>query len=401
MPEASQETVAQTISRNLTHLLSTYGRELGIAEGTGKRIRYYEKQDIELSAQTIRGFIQGNGSEAPQDATLDKLVKIFKKVLPGIQGNWLLARDPKELDDLLATAVSRDAITIAVPDYRKRILSLAKWMEGTYIAYRYAFEGLNDKEVAREVVHIWIDSDGVLWFRMSFWSRGAEAGQEAMEFTGHVIPIGHSIVFMGFSTGQAQHDRGRSLFLHDDRAHPRLRDCALGLLSSTRLHGDWSPCVACTLLVRVAGKPRDLKAFVQNATRIDDTGAMIRDDFGSRHELWIKAFLDNRPRGTIKEREYATVDGTPANRDPVLRLDRVRFGERMPHILADIMTDRKISAPFKPDWMKSSESGALVAFVGAESVVARGSGAGDPKQKSIGQPTAGARRRQNNRPNTD
>jgi len=273
----------------------------------------------------------------------------FHKKLPRIEGSWLLTRDPGTFLELLSNASKRDVVHIEVPGYAERAPSLAKWIAGTYIAYRYAFEGEDDKDVAREVLHIWLDG-AILKFRMSYWSRTSEPGQESLEFSGVVLPIGQSIFFMGLSTNQAQRDRGRSLFLHDDRAHPKLRNCALGLLSSTRLHGDWSPCVACTLLIRLEKEPANITQFIQDASLIDNTGTLLTKDFGEKHRLWIEAFIDNRPRGSIKEPALAALDGRPGVREPVLRLNRSRFNENMPGILEDIMKDPSICAPFKANW---------------------------------------------------
>jgi hypothetical protein len=76
----------------------------------------------------------------------------------------------------------------------------------------------------------------------------------------------------------------------------------------------------------------------------------MRADFGARHEVWLRAFIDNSPRSTSKEREPREIEGELARRDPVLRIDRIRFNEIMPDILADVMNDSTIQAPFKPNW---------------------------------------------------
>src|SRR5215510_3940590 len=229
------EPINKVISRNLNHLFTTYGGALGIPGGANHIVNHYKKEGIALSPTTIRGFLDGSASNRPQEATLNDLVFPFHKKLPRIEGSWLLTRDLGTFLELLSNASKRDVLHIEVPGYAERAPSLAKWIAGTYIAYRYAFEGEDDKDVAREVLHIWLDG-AILKFRMSYWSRTSEPGQESLEFSGVVLPIGQSIFFMGLSTNQAQRDRGRSLFLHDDRAHPKLRNCALGLLSSTRLH---------------------------------------------------------------------------------------------------------------------------------------------------------------------
>jgi len=345
------EPICKIISRNLRHLFTAYGGTLGIPEGTSNIVNHYNKLNVELSPTTIRGFLEGNASNRPQEATLNDLVFPFSKTFPRIEGSWLLTRDPKTFLELLG---NRNLVQIEVPSYDDRVPSLAKWIAGTYVAYRFAFEGEDDRDVSREVLHIWLDGS-VLRFRMSYWSRTSEPGQEALEFLGLVLPVGQSIFFVGLSTNQAQRDRGRSLFLHDDRAHPKLRNCALGLLSSTRLHGDWAPCVACTLLIRMEKEPANLTQFIQDASLIDSSGTLLGTDFGEKHRLWIEAFLDNRPRGSIKEPALADLDGKPGIREPVLRLNRGRFNENMPGILEDVMKDPGIRAPFKANWNPSQQ----------------------------------------------
>ena len=355
--------VAQDIARNLNHLFDVHGGQLGVGQRTSDRIAHYQKINIGLVRTTIRAFLEGKGSNHPQSSTLDLLVHPFKKFLPNIEGSALLAPDTETFAQFLKSAGIRNTITIEVPEYGVKVKSLAKWLNGTYIAYRYAFEGADDRAVSREVLHIWMDEESTLRFRMSYWSRTSEPGQEALEFTGHVIPIGQSIMFVGLSKDHPQRDRGRSLFLHDDRAHPRMRNVALGLLTSTRLHGDWAPCVACTLLIRVEREPSNIADFIQAVSLIDDTGTLIERDFGARHKTFVRALLDNRPRGSIKEPELERLarvgsldelskDAMP--RDAVLRLNRQRFDDNMPRILDDVLSDSSIDAPFKAGWKPPS-----------------------------------------------
>jgi len=351
--------IAQDIARNLKHLFDIYGAKIGAGQETRDRIAPY--RNVGLGRTTIRAFLEGKGSNHPQSSTLNLLVHPFKdkKLLPNLEGSALLAPDSETFAQFLKSAGVRNTITIEVPEYDKKAKSLANWLNGTYVAYRYAFEGTDDRDVTREVLHIWMDKESTLRFRMSYWSRLAEPGQEASEFTGHVVPIGQSIMFVGLSTDDQHRNRGRSLFLYDDRAHPRMRNVALGLLTSTRLHGDWAPCVACTLLIRVEKQPSNIADFVQAVTLIDDTGTLIERDFGARHKTFIRAILDNRPRGSVKEPELerlnfvgssdeVSTDVTP--REAVLRLNRQRFDDNMPRILDDVLSDSSIDAPFKAGW---------------------------------------------------
>lgn len=348
MLQQSDNAIGIAIARNLNHLFNTYGPGLGIELTTGGIIRHYRKKRVELAPATIRTFLSGKAKHA-RETTLDELVHVFQEEFKDIKGSWLTARDESTFLGLLG---KRDVIEFKISGYKENVASLAQWIKGTYVAYRYSFEGRSAKEVTREVLHIWLDDKLVLRFRMSFWSRGAEPGQEALEFVGHVLPVGTSILFVALSEGQAKRDRGRTFFLHDDRSHPRLRNCALGILSSTRLHGDWAPCVACTILVRVDRELSgdELAQFIQDATLIDETGSLVREDFGSTYGTWIEAFIDNRPGGARKETRIAKLDRKANRREAVLRLDRQRFIETMPDILEDVMGDSKIQAPYKANW---------------------------------------------------
>jgi hypothetical protein len=335
-------------ARNFRYLVDTFGPRLGIPAGTNKIAQYFQHKS-RISPATIRRLWTGEGSTQPHSRTLEKLADFFKDAVPGIQGHWLLAADLDQFVKLLNQIDNQDIIPITVPGYRKNVASLKTWLCGTYVAYRYPFEARSDEMVIRQVLHIWPENDSVLRFRMSFWSRSDEPGQQAMEFQGHVLPVGLSLFFVGLNTGQTQVDRGCSLFFHDDRT-PMMRDCKLGLLSSTRLHGDWGPCAASTILVRVDWSPPDLNKFINDVTYIGPTEQIIRGDFGAKHEDWLKSFIDNRPRGTQEERALLRVEGGRSYRDPVLRLDRFRFNEIMPNILEDVRDDPEILAPFKKNW---------------------------------------------------
>ena len=95
------EPICKIISRNLKHLIRAYGGPLGIPEGTSNIVNYYAKQSVELSPTTIRGFLEGNASNRPQEATLNDLVFPFSEKFPRIEGSWFLTRDPKTFMELL------------------------------------------------------------------------------------------------------------------------------------------------------------------------------------------------------------------------------------------------------------------------------------------------------------
>jgi len=337
------------LSCNLNYMVETYGPKLRIPVGTKAIAQWFEEQYGEVSERTVRLILHGTGSPNPHPKTLQALTKCFRPAVPAIQDSWWTLSDHSEFLRLARPSGSKDSVQLVVPNYHRAILGLEHRWCGTYIAYRYSFEARTDGLVAREVIHIWLDNS-VMRFRMSYWAEATtHPGQKARFFEGTVLPVGLSVFLVGLSS-DGEHDRGRSLFFHDDRSPGEMRDCKFGLLTSTRLHGDYGPCVACIFLVRVDWVPSDLDTFMQDATCIYDTDQMLHEDFGSNHDIWLKGFLDNRPRGTPKEPEYAEVDGHPKYRDPVLRLDRIRFIERMPEVLAEVMRDDKIQSPFKAGW---------------------------------------------------
>ena len=82
---------------------------------------------------------------------------------------------------------------------------------------------------------------------------------------------------------------------------------------------------------------------------MDDT---INSDFGSANGPFVKLFLDNRPHGCDLGAEMAPYVNL-FRREPerVLRLDTERFATTMRRILAEIISNDEIYAPFKKNWI--------------------------------------------------
>jgi hypothetical protein len=172
------------------------------------------------------------------------------------------------------------------------------------------------------------------------------------------------LFLVGFNINQTEHDRGRSLFFDDARGDSQLRHCKLGILSTTRLHGDLAPCAACTILVRAQWEPEDLAEFLQEVTTIGDFGSIIRSDFGIRDDEasqrrlnFLRLFMDNRPSGVPREPELVRIEGDRTGPEPVLRLNTNRFNREMPHILKAALDDDNAHAPFKANWANRPRGG--------------------------------------------
>jgi hypothetical protein len=246
-----------------------------------------------------------------------------------------------------------------VPGYTRSLGRLEQRLCGTFVAYRYPFEGSDEQKVCREVVHVWRDK-GAIRFRMSFLPKD-DGEAPPGEFRGTVLKIDNSLLFLGQTPAgeDGLHARGRSMFVCDELDLEPMRRTMFGLLSSTRLFGGGAPCAACIILVRV--ERRDLKpatetAFVAQATRILPLERVLGADFSAPDVATIRLFLDNRPIGSLRDeaepldRELIAADPRRRNRDPVMRLNLQRFSDEMPKIIERAMLDGGINSAFKPDW---------------------------------------------------
>jgi hypothetical protein len=158
---------------------------------------------------------------------------------------------------------------------------------------------------------------------------------------------------MGVNTGksrgggisQSEDDRGRCLFVADAKARAGADLCKIAIVSSTRLDDDCAPCAACTVLVKVEREPDDYFRFAKDVTRMSTYGDIIHADFGKKHDLWLRTFLDNA--ATEPDGQTRRKDAPP---EPVLRVDTARFYGHMPTILADVRNDPDVVSPFKLNW---------------------------------------------------
>ncbi len=139
----------QIVSRNLNHLLSAFGPDLGFPIGTTNIINHYtNKFNLGMSSNTICSYLEGTGGNRPQSATLDELVHPFKKKYDIIDGSWLLIPEENVFRDKISSLKGNNYVEIEVPHYTNKIERLTQWIAGTYIVYRYAFEGFTD--ISRE-----------------------------------------------------------------------------------------------------------------------------------------------------------------------------------------------------------------------------------------------------------
>ncbi len=335
-------------ARNFQYLIETFRPHLGIPEGTNQIAKYFHEKSG-LSAVTIRALLQDAGRKQPHTHTLSRLAHCFKEVVPDIEARWLSVTDIEAFRALLARGNNQDAVRFNIPGYQTKIADAAHWLCGTYVAYRYGVDAPSDEQIVRQVVHIWLEAS-TLRFRMSYPRIPLEAPRE---FSGHALPVGSSVMCIGWSVDRVgQADRACSLFFHDDRSAPVLRNCKHGILTTTRQREDSASSAASIVLVRVDWTPPDLDAFIAEVTCVTRTHDIIRSDFGLDYEVWLRSFFDNRPRGTPKEKDLEEIERAHLHRDPVLRLDRMRFNYMMPNVLERAEHDANIYAPFKESWMR-------------------------------------------------
>ena len=334
MPDQSSAHETPDITKIVNHLIERHGWRLNPPISIGMGVNFLARHFHEhttIATGTMRKIFDGTTNNAPNGNTCKALAEFFRPAVPRIHPNWFLSRDV----DVLNLLTLDNSVTLTAPDYLRNVKRLKAWLTGLYVCYRYSFEGNDDTLVAREVLSL-TEHESTLMFRMSFLPYTTELDQKALEFNGVVVPIGSSLFFAGLNYGEALLNRGRSLFIHDDGGSQEMQDyrCKLAILSSTRLSFPYGPCAACVILIRVNWTPRDPDKFMNVVTRIASFDEIIHSDFGHSHDALLRSFLDNRP----------------PNRDPVLRIDQSRFNNGMPQILKDVVNDRSIYAPFKPNW---------------------------------------------------
>jgi len=355
-------------SQILRYMVSTHGQRIGLID------REIDFQDVRhpstdeeskvladlaermgIEEKNLRRLWTGQSAK-PQRRTVEALVNVFKTADPDLTPAQFWA---SSLDSFLKYPRPIDQVQLQVPGYTRSLGRLEQRLCGTFVAYRYPFEGSNEQKVCREVVHIWRDK-GVIRFRMSFLPKD-DGEAPPGEFRGTVLKIDNSLLFLGQTPGgeDGVPARGRTMFVCDELELEPMRRTMFALLSSTRLFGGGAPCAACTILVRV--DRRDLKpatetAFVEQATRILPLGRILGADFCAPDVPTIRLFLDNRPVGSLKDegdpldQELIAADPRRRNRDPVMRLNLQRFSDEMPKIVERAMLDDAVNSAFKPHW---------------------------------------------------
>lgn len=341
----------QPLTANLRHLIETYGKEAGLPSLNDPHLAadLVKKMDpqTKISEVAVRQILINNAASNPQVRTRQALKSVFKNVLPDMEESWLALDDHGAFRRLVLGSLPNLA-TLHVPDLYVSSDKLKNRLGGTFLVYRFSFHqkpgkeeiARGEEEVAREVLHVEQEKH-TLRFRMSFWGEGSDQNQPALIYNGVVLPIGMSVIFVGFSNKQTKVDRGRTLTLHREDAPASLKDLNLGLLTSTRMHLNSDPVVVCAIIVRIQWKPDDLEKFIQKATRIASFAEIIEKDFGPNHATKIRTYLDNRPHG----------------KELVLRINMERFNTEMPDIFAKVCANSSIRAPFKSNWVEDDDLG--------------------------------------------
>jgi len=366
-PEATGASVTP-FSQILRYMVSAHGLRIGLidreidfqdashpfADEEGRVLAdLAERMGIE--EKNLRRLWTGQ-SARPQRRTVEALVNVFKAADADLVPGQFWA---SSLDAFLKYPRPIDQMQLQVPGYTRSLGRLEQRLCGTFVAYRYPFEGNDEHKVCREVVHIWRDK-GVIRFRMSFLPKD-DGEAPPGEFRGTVLKIDNSLLFLGQTPAgeDGLRARSRTMFVCDELELEPMRRTMFGLLMSTRLFGGGAPCAACTILVRVERrelKPATETAFVAQATRILPIARILGSDFAAADVPTIRLFLDNRPMGSLKDetdpldRELIAADPRRRNRDPVLRLNLQRFSDEMPVIVERALRDDTLNSAFKPNW---------------------------------------------------
>jgi transcriptional regulator with XRE-family HTH domain len=355
-------------SQILRYMVSTHGQRIGLIDGeidfqdVGHLRRDEEDraladlaQRMGIEEKNVRRLWTGQ-SARPQKRTVEALVHVFKTADPDLVPAQFWA---SSLDSFLKYPRPIDQVQLQVPGYARGLGRLEQRLCGTFVAYRYPFEGNDEQKVCREVVHIWRDK-GAIRFRMSFLPKD-DGEAPPGEFRGTVLKIDNSLLFLGQTPAgeDGLRPRGRTMFVCDELELEPMRRTMFGLLTSTRLFGGGAPCAACTILVRVERKdlkPATETSFVAQATRILPIVRILGADFAASDVATVRLFLDNRPVGSLRDetdsldKELIDADRRRRNRDPVMRLNLQRFSDEMPVIVERALRDDSLNSAFKPNW---------------------------------------------------
>jgi hypothetical protein len=340
---------AQAILRTL---IQEYGSALHLP-ASDNQIAAHVAQETGLAQGTILGLLNGS-TKRMNENTRKKLATFFNRVaVPQIQP---LQLSSGSLDDFNSKRTGSGVIPLTIPaDYYTKISTVEKWLCGIHIVYRYSLDLIDTGDVAREVLHIW-NNGKFLEFKMSFINQSGTDRTPVFYFQGPILFAGRSVLLfgtnIGANTAEREHDRIRVIFIDHDNAGGDTHDCKIGLMTSTRPRRDHAPCTASTILIRTQWPVADsaMDQLVNTATVIRPLDETIRCDFGDANRALIRLFLDNRPHGyqSDPELQQYVVKSDP---ERVLRLDTERFATRMRRVLANVLSNDEICAPFKENWL--------------------------------------------------
>jgi hypothetical protein len=338
----------------LRTLIQEYGSALHIPAGDNQ-IATYIAQETSLAQGTILALLNGSTKRMNQN-TRTKLAAFFNRVaVPQIQPLQLSSRS---LAEFKAKRTVSGILPLVIPaDYHNKVRSVEKWLCGIHIVYRYSLDFIDTGDVAREVLHIW-NNGQFLEFKMSFINQTGGDYPPVFYFQGPILLVGRSVLLCGTNIGtnsaEREHDRVRAIVIDHDNAGGDTHDCKIGLMTSTRPRRDHAPCTASTIFIRAQWPVADsaVEELVRTTTVIRSLEDTIKSDFGAINGPFIRLFLDNRPQGCALDADLEQYI-TAVRPDPerVLRLDTERFATRMRRVLAHVISNDEIRAPFKKNWL--------------------------------------------------
>jgi hypothetical protein len=359
-------------------LTETYGQDWSPPEASDNHKAKALAQGSFVGRSTIAGILSGKSKGRRRLETLQKLSDFFRSFDEQLPLNCFRRSEFENVKKVCAAYVAknppdkaqsvpgrqnvearglRDLISFKIPNYGQEVAETRPHLLGTYVTYRYAFERGAEGDgilIAREVLHV--EKDGPdLAFKLSFCRNMGDPDPDPQWFGGKVIPLGNSLFFVGFDFSDKVPSRGRTLFI-PKMSHGPLRNCNIGLISGTRMHRDYGPATACTLIFRAPSPDRRLSQFMKNVTRNEPVATVLNRDFGGNkeHHDWIRGFLDNRPAGAQKEPELAEREKTDGNKmrpmEATLRVDVGRFERQMQQLYAELIRAPDVNAPFKENW---------------------------------------------------
>lgn len=345
-----------TAEEILRTLIEEYGPALHLPAGDNQ-IAAYIAQETGLAQGTLLGLLNGSTKRMNQN-TRTKLATFFNRAaVPPIQPLQLSSGSLAEFN---SKRTGSGVIPLEIPaDYYKKVRAVEKWICGFHIVYRYSLDLIDTGDVAREVLHIWNNGKS-LEFKMSFINQIGTDRTPVFYFKGPVLLVGRSVILfgtnIGANTAEREQDRVRVIVIDHDNAGEDTHDCKIGLMTSTRPRRDHAPCTASTILIRAQWLIEDsaIGEFVKTTTVIRPLDDTIKSDFGGANGPLIRLFLDNRPHGYQGKLDpelepYIIAAGPDPER--VLRLDTERFATRMRRVLAHVMSNDEICAPFKENWL--------------------------------------------------